>query len=55
MALFTVDTNKSNVVVVKDGIVSIRPGTNGFYPIYARQELVAGESFEIEVIDATEK
>lgn len=51
----TVDTANSNSAVVSNGIVTVKTGIDGFYPVFACEQLITGQSCKIEVIDATQR
>jgi hypothetical protein len=47
-----VDSANSDAVVIENGVFTVRPGTYLFHPVFAKQQLRAGQTCEIQVVDA---
>jgi hypothetical protein len=49
---FTVDTANSDAAVVQNGVVSVKTEDDyEWQPVFAREQLIAGESCEVEIVD----
>lgn len=46
-----IDTVNSNTAVVKNGIVTVKPGFGEYSPVFAQKPVKVGEKFEVEIAD----
>lgn len=45
------DSANSNAAVIQNGVISTKTGTYAYHPVFAREQLTAGESCQIEIVD----